>query len=240
VVRRELPGPRPRPAKLRTGWESTPEIATSAVAEWNAAARNRRPASPGRETLQPSAELWTKYAYDVSALREKLATTPHGDHAAWAQAARETSAAFGAWSRGIEPTPGPPADAARELAKSAQLRYYPARPAVALPSARGATMILLAATSKSDRAAYALMFRQLAQTARAIHDMHKATDDLRRVRGLAAAVTAASKAVEDSATAHTLTAPPVTMGALREQHPGASEEALRARLIRCRLVTAST
>lgn len=42
-------------------------------------------------------------------------------------------------------------------------------------------MILLAATSKSDRAAYALMFRQLAQTARAIHDMHKATDDLRRV-----------------------------------------------------------
>jgi hypothetical protein len=92
--------------KLRTGWESTPEIATSAVAEWNAAARNRRPATPGRETLQPSAELWTKYAYDVSALREKLATTPHGDHAAWAQAARETSAAFGARSRGIEPTPG--------------------------------------------------------------------------------------------------------------------------------------
>ena len=64
-------------------------------------------------------------------------------------------------------------------------------------------MILLAATSKSDRAAYALMFRQLAQTARAIHDMHKATDDLRRVRGLAAAVTAASKVVEASATAQT-------------------------------------
>ncbi len=54
-------------------------------------------------------------------------------------------------------------------------------------------MILLAATSKSDLAAYALMFRQLAQTARAIHDMHKATDDLRRVRGLATAVRAASK-----------------------------------------------
>lgn len=108
--------------KLRTDWESTPESATAAVAEWNAAARNRRPATPGRETLQPSAELWQKYANDVSALREKLATTPYGDHAAWAQAARETSAAFGAWSQRIEPTPGPLGDAAGELSKSAQLR----------------------------------------------------------------------------------------------------------------------
>jgi hypothetical protein len=217
--------------KLRTGWVSTPESATAAVAEWNAAARNRRPARPGREALQPSAELWNKYANEVRALREKLATTPHDDHAAWAQAARETSAAFGAWSRRIEPTPGPLAGAARELSKSAQLRRYPTRPAAALPSARGATMILLAAASKSDRAAYALMFRQLAQTARAIHDMHKATDDLRRVRGLAAAVTAATKVVEASATAHTITPQPLTMEALREQHPGASEEILRARLI---------
>jgi hypothetical protein len=217
--------------KLRSAWESAPASATAAVAEWNAAARNRRPVNPGREMVQPSAELWKKYANDVSALREKLATTPHRDYVAWAQAARETAAAFGAWSKRIEPTPGPLADAARELAKSAQLRHYPKRPVVALPSARGATMILLAATSKSDRAAYALMFRQLAQTARAIHDMHKATDDLRRVRGLSAAIIAASKAVEASATAQTVKVQPVTMETLREQHPGVSEEALRSRLI---------
>jgi hypothetical protein len=85
--------------------------------------------------------------------------------------------------------------------------------------------------SESERAAYVLMFRQLAQTARAIHDMHKATDDLRRVRGLSAAVIAASKVVEASATAQTIKAHPMTMEELREQHPGASEEALRARLI---------
>jgi hypothetical protein len=222
--------------KLRAEWEITPESVASAVAGWNAAARNRRPVSPGRETLQPSAELWSKYANDVSSLREKLATTPHDDHAAWAQAARETSAAFGAWSKRIEPTPGPLAAAARELAKSAQLRRYPARPAVSLPSARGATMILLAATSTSDRAAYALMFRQLALTARAIHDMHKATDDLRRVRGLSAAVRAASKVVEASATAQTRTAQtlkaqPMSMETLRQQHPEASEEALKSRLL---------
>lgn len=222
--------------RLRAGWESTPETATAAVAEWNAAARNRRPVAPGRETLQPSAELWSRYANEVSALREKLAATPYSDQAAWAQAARETSAAFGAWSKRIEPTPGPLADAARELAKSAQLRRYPSRPAAALPSARGATMILLAATSKSERAAYALMFRQLAQTARAIYDMHKATDDLRRVRGLSAAVIAAGKAVEASATTQTIKGQAIkgqalTMETLRERHPGASEEALRARLV---------
>jgi hypothetical protein len=92
-------------------------------------------------------------------------------------------------------------------------------------------MILLAATSKSDRAAYALMFRQLAQTARAIHDMHEATDDLRRVRGLATAVRAASKVVEGSANAQTLKAQPLSMETLRQQHPEASEEALKSRLL---------
>lgn len=66
-------------------------------------------------------------------------------------------------------------------------------------------MILPAASSKSERAAYALMFRQLAQTARAIHDIHKATDDLRRVRGLAAAVI---KVVEASAPTQTIKAQP--------------------------------
>lgn len=44
-------------------------------------------------------------------------------------------------------------------------------------------------------------------------------------------MTAASKAVEASATVHTIKAHPMTMEALREQHPEASEEALRARLL---------
>ncbi|MBT2531240.1 choice-of-anchor A family protein [Arthrobacter sp. ISL-48] len=119
----------------------------------------------------------------------------------------------------------------RELAKSAQLRLYPARPAVSLPSARGATMILLAAASKSDRAAYAFIFRQLAHTARAMRDTDKATDDLRRVRGLSTAVPAATNVVEASATAQTLKVQPMSMETLRQQHPEASEEALKSRLL---------
>jgi hypothetical protein len=61
--------------------------------------------------------------------------------------------------------------------------------------------------------------------------MHQATNDLRRVRGLSAAVIAASKAVEASATTHTTQTQPTTIESLRQQHLEASEEALRARLI---------
>jgi hypothetical protein len=54
---------------------------------------------------------------------------------------------------------------------------------------------------------------------------------LSRWAGQYAAVTAASKVGEASATDQTTTGQPMTMEALREQHPAASEEALRARLI---------
>jgi hypothetical protein len=218
--------------KLREGWESTPQNATEAVSEWTAAARNKRVVAPGRESATPSAELWEKHANEVGELRRKLASTPYNDHQAWALAARETSAAFGAWSKRIETTPGPLAAASRELARSAQLRRYPpATPKAGNVSARGATMIILAATSKSDRAAYALMFRQLAATAKAIHDMHKATGDLKRIRGLSASVIAATNTVESSASAHTVKREPMTLDKLRAQHPGLDEETLRARLV---------
>jgi hypothetical protein len=61
--------------------------------------------------------------------------------------------------------------------------------------------------------------------------MHKATDDLRRVRGLSTAVREASKVVEASANAQTLKAQPTSMETLRQQHPEASEEALKSRLL---------
>lgn len=76
--------------------------------------------APGRETATPSAALWERHATEVGELRARLASTPYTDHAEWARAARDTSAAFGAWSQRIEATPGPLADAARALSKSAQ------------------------------------------------------------------------------------------------------------------------
>lgn len=161
--------------KLREGG-STPENATDAVGEWTAAARNERVVAPGRKTTTPSAELWEKHANEVGELRRKLGATPYTDHQAWALGAREASAAFGAWSKRTKSTPDPLAAASRELAKATQLRRYPlATPQAGKVSAQGATMIILAATPKSDRPAYALMFGLLAATAKAIHDMYKAT-----------------------------------------------------------------
>lgn len=110
-----------------------------------------------------------------------------------------------------------------------------------------ATMVLLASTSKSDRAAYALMFRQLALTAKAIHDMHMATNDLQRVRMLTTAMAGVTQAVEASVSRNTAPGPEKastqavrapekaqesTLEELRAKaHPGADEETLRAFLV---------
>ena len=106
------------------------------------------------------------------------------DHGTWAQVARETSGAFAAWSTATEPTPGPLAAGADELSKTAQLRRYPARPVRTVgPSARGASLMLMAATmGGAGTAAEEIMLRQLLNVAKAVHDMHKASNDLRRAR----------------------------------------------------------
>lgn len=170
--------------KLRNDWNDNPQLATEAVAEWGAALRGRPPVNVGREANEPDPQMWERYSNEVAQLRETLRTVPLDDHATWAQVARETSGAFAAWSTATEATPGPLAAAADELSKTAQLRRYPVRPIKSVgPSARGASMILMAATmSGQGTAAQAIMLRQLLNVSKAVHDMHKASNDLRRAR----------------------------------------------------------
>ena len=170
--------------KLRGTWHDAPQGATDAVAEWQAAARGRRPATIGREAHEPDPQLWQQYSDDIARLRETLRSVPLDDHATWAHVARETSGAFAAWSTATEPTPGPLAAAADELCKTAQLRRYPVRPIrSAGPSARGASLLLMAASmGGTGTDAQAIMLRQLLNVAKAVHDMHKASHDLRRAR----------------------------------------------------------
>lgn len=170
--------------KLRNDWNDSPQLATDAVAEWGAAARGRRPVNVGREANEPDSQMWERYSNDVAQLRESLRNVPLDDHATWAHVARETSGAFAAWSTATESTPGPLAAAADELSKTAQLRRYPVRPIKSVgPSARGASMILMAATMGGQgTAAQAIMLRQLLNVSKAVHDMHKASNDLRRAR----------------------------------------------------------
>ncbi|MEF2978147.1 relaxase/mobilization nuclease domain-containing protein [Subtercola sp. YIM 133946] len=171
--------------ELRKGWPDRPETATVAVQEWRATAKNPwqyTPANPGRETREPSPDLWTQYARELRALREKMQAVPASDRDAWARVARETSGAFAAWSQRVETTPGPLAEASRSLARSAHLRAHEtkARP-VAWASAAGNAMVLMqVAQTGKPTLALALVMRELEKLSRAVHDMHRAAGDAHR------------------------------------------------------------
>ena len=170
--------------RMRTEWDDSPQSATAAVAEWNAARRNRRVVSVGREVDEPDPALWQRYTAEVEQLRERLRSVPAGDKATWAHVARETSGAFAAWSLQVEVTPGPLAAAADSLARSAQLRAYQVKtPRAPLPSARGAALLLSSvAHGGTGAVAQAVLLRQLANTAAALYGAHKAVGEAQRAR----------------------------------------------------------
>jgi hypothetical protein len=120
------------------------------------------------------------------ALRDYLAGIPADDYPTRAHAARDMAGMCAAWSRRIEPTPGPLADAARILARSAQLRPAESRPRpVAMPSIANAVALISAtAVAGSNATAELMLLRQLAVTARSIHQAATAAGDARRAEQL--------------------------------------------------------
>ncbi len=169
--------------RLRDGWPDRPESASAAVAEWNAAAKHKRPVAPGREMAEVSEEMWTNCHNDLQALRDQLKSVPLDDQGTWAVVAKETAAAFAAWSYRVEgDQPGPLAAVSDSLAKSAHLITRPAKPKRAgLASASGTVMLLLQASKGGHgTVSMAIMARQLANLAKVMHDTHKAQGELRR------------------------------------------------------------
>ena len=174
--------------QLRTKWPDTAQGSLDAVAEWNAAARNRRQAKPQARHTTPQlteGQLWDRYTAQAQEIADRLQSVPLDDHASWARAARETSGVFAAWSASLESTPGPLASTAAELAKTAQLRDYRRHEKpVPMPSLAGSTMLLLAAGSKSKTAAQTALLIQLMRTSKAIFDMHHQSKHYRHARNL--------------------------------------------------------
>ena len=173
--------------ELRKGWPDRPETATEAVAEWRAVRRGPGlPVRAGREAAELSPALFAEHVADIAALRDYLADIPAGDYPTWAHAARDMAGMCAAWSRRIEPVPGPLADAARILARSAQLRPAESRPRpVAMPSIAGVVALISAsADAGSTATAELLLLRQLAVTARSIHQAATAAGDARRAEQL--------------------------------------------------------
>ncbi|MGW6172176.1 relaxase/mobilization nuclease domain-containing protein [Arthrobacter sp. NPDC055138] len=228
VAERPRPGERPiwfgggtlasdlKLTALREGWTDSPQSATEAAAEWNAAARNKRKISrTGPEKTIPPAEAWVEYTRNATALVEQLRALPHDDHATWAKAAREVSGAFSAWSHRLEPTPGPLAATAAELSRTAQLRTPKAhgKPAP-LPSIAGTAMLFMAASSKNKTAAQSALMLQLVNTAFAIHEMHQQSGRTREAQRIRAVVTEQLKPFA-------ATMPrPVTAGSPEQAAPG--------------------
>lgn len=175
--------------RLRREWPDTPSGASEAVAEWNAGRRGARPVSPGRETQEPAPELWQEYGQGIAALREQLRQVPVSDRATWAHVAHETAGAFAAWSVRVEDTPGPLAEAAETIARSAHLRAgeVPARRATAVSAVKGTTLLLASlARGGQGTVAQAILLRQLMNLAKAIHDAHRAAGEAQRAAQIAA------------------------------------------------------
>ncbi|MCH6472597.1 relaxase/mobilization nuclease domain-containing protein [Sinomonas terrae] len=175
--------------QLRKGWTSTGESIAAARAEWQAAANGKRPTTQGREARVPTAAEWEKATAEVGELFERMKAIPLNDDALWAQFARETSGAFAAWSLRTEPVPGPLAETAKALSRTAQLRGFPPRTEHApMPSAKGAGMLLMqTAVGPSTAAGHALLLAQLRNTMRAVFDMHTAAGRLRDAERIRAA-----------------------------------------------------
>lgn len=126
--------------------------------------------------------MWKQYTDEIKQLRIQMREIPLEDRAAWAHLARDTAGAFAAWSQRVEATPGPLAQTARDLSRTAQIRAHELRPKpVGRVSVAGATMMLLqAATQGQGTMAETMMLRQLASTVKAVMDMHTAVGDTRR------------------------------------------------------------
>jgi hypothetical protein len=174
--------------RLRQSWPDTPDAAGAAVAEWTAAARHRRPVSPGRETRVMNPELAAAAARDISALREALRAVPFDDRAGWARVAHDTAGVFGAWSSRLEPRPGPLAATADVLARSAQLRSSyatPRQPVKPFVGQRVAMLLLQAADATPTAGKDAILLRQLVRTAEAVHEAVAAAGNAREATQLA-------------------------------------------------------
>lgn len=133
------------------GWPDEPVAASAAVAEWNAASRNRRIAAPGRETVTPAPELTERFARQLASVARELRAVPLDHHATWARTAREVAGVLSAWSISAEGVPGRLAHAADLVAKSSQT-YRRQEP---MPDrarrALGGTALLVAAGGKLGR-----------------------------------------------------------------------------------------
>lgn len=172
--------------RLRGEWSDTPQGATDAAAEWNAAYRGKRIVSPGREASEINPQMYERMNVELAQLRDQLRTVPLEDRDTWSRVARDTAGAFAAWSKAVEDEPGPLAATADALSRSAQTYRRPVEPKPAgMVAVSGAAMLLASAMRGGQgAAAQAVMIRQLAKLAGAVYDAAMASGEARQAAAI--------------------------------------------------------
>ncbi len=168
---------------LRLFWEQSAGDRKAAVVEWSAA----KSVAPGREAVLGGPRDWQRASEGIERAVEKLRGIPVSDLNAWRGAARESAGVFAAWSRRFEgDSPGPLADSADALARSAQRRPgdpVPSRAAVR--DFRGiAAIVAQSALNNDSPMVWAMLVDQLGRTLRTISDAHIARGETEMVTAL--------------------------------------------------------
>lgn len=172
--------------RLRDGWPDTAEGATQAAAEWTAAKRNHRVASPGAETVDSTPQQWSETNAQLRGMVEELRAVPLDDRERWATVARDTSGALAAWSNAVEDTPGDLAAASEMLSRSAQT-HRPPEPVErrgTSPMRHAAMLFATASRGGQGTAAQAIMLRQILRCAQAVRDAAHASKQARLAQAL--------------------------------------------------------
>jgi hypothetical protein len=171
---RELTLPR-----LRAAW---PQLEAAArVHAWRRLSTgqvSRRPSTP------PTPELEAQCARQLAQLRERLQNVRHDDRSTWALVARDTAGILAAWSLRTEPNPGPLAEAARAIARSAQLRHaqVPGTPRRPFPPTQSTAQLLLRSGTRAPSSG--ILLSLVASLAEALREMHGAAGEAQRAAEL--------------------------------------------------------
>ena len=107
--------------RLREGWIAPATPSASFAEAWRSGVGGGASNGERVETSAVAEQMWSRGIRDVDRLRSDLRAVPLGDRAAWAHAARDAAGVFAAWSSRVETVPGPLAETARMLARSAHL-----------------------------------------------------------------------------------------------------------------------
>lgn len=179
-----------RLGQLRAGWNDAAEARREALSLWT----RQRGVAP-KQWAQPDLEHWNQAQQRVASLAAKLEATSSTDATAWGQAARDTSALWGAYAMGQRGSHAQQAaTVARETARAAMRADYQAGPVA--DETRGAARFLsiVARTTSSSPTRSSLgVLEQLLRASRAIERAQREREELRRAQRLHGALVPAEE-----------------------------------------------